>query len=349
MKYYIYTILIYLLFFFTSCSNNSFNNVAIKEVYQTIRNEEDNVDSPAFWRKGNDEFWLISTCKGSHSLLVDDASTGKNIKKIGKLGNELGEFSRPNGIFIIDSLLFVVERDNHRIQVLTLPEFQPIATLGDSLLIKPYGIFVNKLDNSLYNIYITDNYETDIGKTPDDSLLNHRVHIYQFSYSNEQSEKKLLKTFGDTLGIGVLHIVESVWGDPENNIILFSEEDTSQSSLKVYDLDGNFLNKTFGEKLFLGQVEGITLYECSNNKGIWIVTDQSHQKNRFLLFDRNSFKYLGSFNGENTTNTDGIWLEQRPFGNFSMGAFFAVNNDGNVSAFDFYEILSKLKLENYCK
>ena len=32
-----------------------------------------------------------------------------------------------------------------------------------------------------------------------------------------------------------------------------------------------------------------------------------------------------------TTNTDGIWLTQKPTGRFSDGVFCALNNDKNVS------------------
>lgn len=348
MKSYRYTTAIFLLFILNSCVISQ-NNIVVKEIYQTIRNEDDNVDSPTYWEGTDGEHWIISTCKGTHSLLVDDALTGKNILRIGSKGVEPGKFVRPNGIFAIDSLLFVVERNNHRIQVLTLPDFKTLITFGDSTLIKPYGIFVNKLNDSLYNIYVTDNYETSERKTPPDSLLGKRSHIYELLFSNRKVESKLLKMFGDTSGNGVLRIVESVWADPGNNVLLFSEEDTTQSCLKVYNLKGNYSGKTFGNGLFNGQVEGLALYKCDNGKGLWIVTDQSHEKNKFLFFDRITFEYIGSFSGSNTTNTDGIWLAQKPIQNFEQGLFFAVHNDGNVSAFDFHEILSKLGLENYCE
>ncbi|KAB2837362.1 MAG: hypothetical protein F9K45_12900 [Melioribacteraceae bacterium] len=72
-------------------------------------------------------------------------------------------------------------------------------------------------------------------------------------------------------------------------------------------------------------------------------------ENRFLIFDRITLNYIGAFKGVNTLNTDGIWLAQKPFGKFSRGAFYAVHNDGNVSAFDFGEIADSLKLNLDCK
>lgn len=76
----------------------------------------------------------------------------------------------------------------------------------------------------------------------------------------------------------------------------------------------------------------------------WIMADQSHQNNLFHVFVRTTFVYVGSFCAENTTNTDGVWLTQKAFHHFSNGAFYAVHNDGNVSAFDWRTIADSLNL-----
>jgi len=311
----------------------------IKEVYQTLRNENDNIDSPAFWQGKNGENWLIATAKTANQLIIDDAATGINIKRFGSEGKELGSFLRPNGISVVDDYLFVVERDNHRVQVLSLPNLKPIGTFGDSLLIKPYGIFAAK-NESGYSIFITDNYEYEKDKIPADSLLGKRVLKFSVMLNSEEILSSVFQKYiGDTKGKGVLRIVESVYGDPKNNVLLVAEEDTVNSSIKIYDMKGIFTGKTFGKEIFKGQVEGITLYEDENENGFWIITDQSYDENVFHIFDRKTFKHIGAFKGENTINTDGIWLTQKSFSNFKKGAFFAVNNDGNVSAFNLEEIL----------
>lgn len=308
----------------------------LNEKYQTERNENDNVDSPAFWKGKNGEAWLISTAKSTDLLIVDDAVSGKNIMRIGSKGTGLGKFKRPNGIAVIDSFLFVVERDNHRVQVLTLPSFRSIGTFGDSLLLKPYGIFVSKEETG-YNVFITDNYEFAKDIIPPDSLLGKRVHKYFVNVSNNSLKVKLLRYFGETKGTGVLRIVESIYGDTQKNIVLIAEEDTSRSEIKIYDMEGRFLDSTFGKGVFKGQIEGIALYE-ENDNGFWIITDQSHYENIFHIFERTTFRHLCAFKGAETTNTDGIWLTKQSFGNFVEGALFAVHNDGNVSAFDLAEI-----------
>ncbi len=326
------------------CSS-TINPVIIKEDIQTIRDTTDNIDSPAFWSGKNGEKWIISTAKSSDCLIIDDAETGKNINRIGSKGNKLGQMDRPNGIYVIDSLAFIVERNNHRVQIFQLPEFKSIGTLGDSLLKKPYGIFVYKTNHSSYRSYITDNYNFDDKKIPPRNLLSKRVHIYTVTIVNNNLKWKFEKAFGDTSEKGALHIVESIHGDVENNLLFIAEEDTSQSSIKVYDLEGNFTGNVIGNDLFDGQIEGIFLIKCNDHTGKWIITNQSKKNNKFLIFDRTNFNYIGSFIGSNTRNTDGIWYTATPFGKFSKGAFFAVNDDGNVSVFNWKTIAQLLHIE----
>lgn len=316
----------------------------IKEVFQTERNETDNIDSPAIWHGPNQQNWIISTAKKTDVLVVNDASDGKFLQRIGASGTNPGCFKRPNGIFVIDSLALVVERDNHRVQVMTLPNFKSLGFIGDSLLVKPYGLFACKSDSSQYSLFVTDCYDSGDDVMPPDRELGKRVHHYHFTTESNDIKWQLVRTFGDTTGKGVLRVVESIFGDPVNNCLLLAEEDTLQTSVKVYDFNGKFTGKTFGEGLFKQQVEGITLYQNQDGSGYWIITDQDHQHNQFLVFDRINFSYLGSFSGTNTTNTDGVWLTQTATPQFPSGAFYAVHDDGNVSAFDWRVIADSLKV-----
>ena len=340
--FYLVTLTFSIFILFEACGDKTTSPVIIKEVYQTLRNEDDNVDSPAFWEGIDGENCIISTAKSANVLIVDDAGTGKNIKRIGSKGETLGQLSRPNGISVADDFVFVVERDNHRVQVFNLPEFESLGTFGDSLLIKPYGIFVYKTNENNYSVFVTDNYENGNDIVPPDNELNKRVQKYLVNIKNAKMKVSFEKYFGETSGNGILRIVESIYGDTANNVLLIAEEDTSRSSVKVYNLNGNYSGKDFGSDIFKGQVEGISLYDDGKGGGFWIITDQSKKHNLFNIFDRKTFKYLASFMGPNTFNTDGIWITNKSFGNFSKGAFFAVNNDGNVSAFDLKEIINLL-------
>ncbi|MDA0346651.1 MAG: hypothetical protein O3C43_23700 [Verrucomicrobia bacterium] len=112
-----------------------FEPVVVQESFFTERNEVDNVDSLAAWHGPNGEHWLILTAKGTHALLIYDAFTGAFIKRVGEQGQALGQFNRPNGISILGDKVFVVERDNQRVQVLTLPDFFQLGSFGSDHLI----------------------------------------------------------------------------------------------------------------------------------------------------------------------------------------------------------------------
>jgi len=337
-------VLLLLLVTFTNCSKKDMNSKSIvfEIEYQTRADTSDNVDSPTFYKINSDSSIIITTAKSTNRLLVHNSINGEFVKYVGSSGNGELQFLRPNGIFVIDSLLFVVERDNRRIQVLSLPSFTFKAFIAENDLVKPYGIYINKID-SVYNIFITDNYETAEGNIPPNAELNKRVLKYSAVFA-KINRINFVKHFGDTIADGTLKIVESIFGDEKYNNLLIAEEKEDETCLKVYDFDGNYKNITFGKGLFKYQVEGISLYQNGDN-GFWIITDQDLHDNIFHIFSRIDFSHIGYFKVKNTANTDGIWLTQEAFKNFPNGAFIAVNNDQNISAVNLINILNEFKIE----
>jgi 3-phytase len=321
--------------------------IEIKETYLTTRDTVHNVDSPVIWHGPGGEHWIITTAKETNVLLVYNAADGSFVKQVGSGGNKPGQFRRPNGISVIDNLLFIVERDNQRVQVMKLPGFEFLGFIGNGL-IKPYGLYIRTDSISSYSLYVTDNYETADEQVPPQGELGRRVHLYNVKLENNKVISSFVKAFGDTSGAGVLRVVESVYGDSENDNLLVAEEDEADTYVKVYDMNGNFKNKTIGRGLFKFQVEGISLFSCGNGKGFWIITDQSMTDNLFHFFDRKTFNHLGSFKGSITKNTDGIWLSAVPFGSFPAGIFAAVHDDGNIAVFNFAGIVDSLNLQDYC-
>lgn len=315
----------------------------VAERYVTERDPADNVDSVAVWHAPGDTHWLLATAKETDRLLVYDATTGKPLQKFGASGSGPGQFERPNGIYVIDDLALVVERDNRRVQVLRLPNFETLAIFGadgETPLRKPYGLWVQPLGKGDYRVYVSDNYETADEQIPPLAELNRRIHVYRLSVTAKAAEARFEQAFGATEGLGVLNIVESIWGDAANGRLLIAdEEEFQQRNLKVYDLDGKFLERRVGAGVFHFQPEGISLYACADGSGWWFTTDQGKQENFFHLFERKSLEYRGSFSGKVVLNTDGIWLTQTPMPGYPHGAFYAVHDDGNVGVFDLGEAL----------
>jgi 3-phytase len=321
----------------------------LTEVWQTERDTLDNIDSPAVWHGPGGEHWLLSTAKTTDVLVVNDAATGKELRRVGGPGTALGKLERPNGIAVIDDLAMVVERDNRRVQVFRLPAFQPLGIFGDTLLRKPYGIAAYPSGGpGAYVVYVTDNYEFVEDSVPPDSLLGERVRQFRVAVAGDRVEARLTDTFGETSGPGVLKVVESIAADVANNRLLIAEELETASHIKVYTLDGKFTGQVIDSGLFPHQAEGIILYACGDTAGYWITTDQDLETNTFHVFDRGNLAHVGSFRGEQTLNTDGIALTQRGFADFPSGAFYAVHNDGNVAAFSWGAIADALGLRKDC-
>lgn len=319
--------------------------VQVSEVYQTIRDTLNNVDTPAIWHGPNDEHWLLATAKETNVILAYNAINGEQLHVFSESGTDIGQLDRPNSIAIVEDYAVVVERNNHRVQVFSLPQFKSIGYFGEAELIRPYGLSIIPEKDGAYRIFVTDNYETEDEEVPADSALGKRVQEFTFTINEGELSATFNKAFGATSGEGVLKKVESIMADPAQNRLLIADEDSIQNNIKVYDLEGNFTGDIMGEGTFKYEPEGIALYSCPENTGYWVTTDQGKKHNFFYVFDRKSLKHIGTFVNPNTLNTDGITISQRSFPEFPEGGFFPIHNDGNVSAVSWGEIAKALKLK----
>ncbi|MDA0349883.1 MAG: hypothetical protein O3C43_18955 [Verrucomicrobia bacterium] len=225
--------------------------------------------------------------------------------------------------------------------------FPPIC-LKNNNLINPYGLYILAEDEHAMKVYVTDNYETATEEKPPLEELGRRVHLFDVTTTEVDSvEAEWIKSFGDTSGLGVLNIVESVYGDPVHDSLMVGDEEISSEgqTIKRYTLDGRFTGDVIGRGVFINQPEGIALWETGETSGYWICTDQGENLNLYHVFDRITFAHEGTFRGEITLNTDGVWLDPTLSLRFPRGAFYAIHNDGNATAFSLEEIAEALDLE----
>ena len=321
--------------------------VEITEVFETPRDTDDNVDSPAVWHGPNGEHWLLATAKDGDVIRVHDAATGESMKRIGGEGTGPGQLDRPNGVAVIDDLMIVVERNNRRIQVFSLPGGESLGTFGEDLLRWPYGLTVYAEESGRYVLYVTDMYETPDEEIPPDEELGERIKQFRFSVEGGALRSEHVRSFGETSGPGVLRKVESIWVDPPEDRLLIAEELEGESQIKIYHLNGTYAGESISTKYFPNEAEGIVLYPCGDG-GYYLATDQSGTMNTFHVFDRVSLEHVGSFRGETVRSTDGIAVTARQFGPFGSGAFYAVHDDGNTVAFDWTDIARALDLRTDC-
>lgn len=332
-----------------SCGHNSNRLVTVEgiavveEAYFSDFTRPDNIDSPAIWHAHEDAAWILATGKSSHQLVVYDATTGETLGRIGRAGSGPGEFLRPNGIVVVDSLAFVVERDNRRVQVISLPTGAPIGSFGEAALRSPYGIALVEYDRGEWEIYVTDAYTRFFGRIPPNDQLGERVKRFRVHLTADTLRAELMGSFGSTSGPGVLRQVESIYADPQRDRLLIADE--ASIDIKVYTLQGEYTGQTIGREYLHYEPEGIALYECGDD-GYWLVTDQSLTVSYFHVIDRGSLERLGVFQGRTTANTDGVALTQGRVGDWEEGVLFPVHDDRAVSAIPWSKIADALDLES---
>src|SRR5690606_35010471 len=95
----------------------------VAEAWTSPAARDEELDSVVAWPAPDGTTWLLATGKSSHRLSLYDGDTGTLLRTIGGRGEAAGAFNRPNGIALHGDVLFVVERDNRRVQLLSLPDF----------------------------------------------------------------------------------------------------------------------------------------------------------------------------------------------------------------------------------
>jgi 3-phytase len=324
--------------------------VAEAWVSPEVRGEE--LDSIATWVTADGGTWLLATGKSTHRLSLFDGDSGEPLRTVGAAGEAPGEFRRPNGLAVSGDVLFVVERDNHRVQLLSLPDFAPQAIFGTGELRSPYGIWLHQAAIGELEAFVTDSfmYGEHFDVVPPAAELSQRVRRYRLRFDDQgHLDAAYLGSFGETEGPARLRMVESIAGDRVHGRLLVAEEDqASPSNLHVYDFSGRWTGRSLPEGTFAGEAEGVVLWACGTGGGYWMAVDQQAPLTRFHLFDRASLAPAGSFHGGVTARTDGIALHATATPRFPGGALYAVHDDRAIAAFDLRDIVAALGLDPAC-
>ncbi len=324
---------------------------AIQERYVSPAVLGDELDSLATWTNGDGSIWVIASAKSRHQLVVFDADSGDRLHTAGARGSAPGEFQRPNGLAVSGDSLFVVERDNRRVQVLALPGFAPIATFGEGLR-SPYGIWLHETAPGELEVFVTDSFMKGerFDVVPPLAELDQRVRRYRVQLGDGSLEARGLGAFGDTTQAGALRMVESIAGDPTHDRLLIADEDRRHgSNLREYRMAGVATGRSLPYDTFEGEAEGVALWSCSDEGGYWIAVDQQAPRTSFHVFDRITLAPVGSFAGRVTAQTDGIALHAAPTARFPSGALFAVHDDRALAAFDLGDVIDALGLDPACR
>ncbi len=330
--------------------------VVVPERYVSAPYPGEELDSLAVWAAA-DGTRVIASGKASHRLSVFDADTGARLRTFG--GPEV--FDRPNGLAVLApgagrpaALLFVVERDSHRVQAFALPGFEPAGGFGSDVLRSPYGLWVNPDARGGVEAYVTDSfmYGERFDVVPPLPELAQRVRRFRVSVEDGRVQGMLAGSFGDTTPEGALRMVESLAGDAAHARLLVADEYTGGgrrgSNLREYTLDGRYTGRSLPPGSFDAEAEGVALWPCGKAGGYWIAVDQLTPLTRFHVFDRDTLAHAGTWQGRTTSDTDGIALHSGATPGFPAGALFAVHQDKALAAFDLGEVARALRLSPAC-
>lgn len=323
----------------------------VAEAFTTPPNPPDEVDSPTVWSAPDGRRWLISSGKETHQLRVHDGETGALLQRIGGKGERPGQFNRPNGVFVWGDHLFVVERDNRRVQVLSLPDFRPLATFGEAELRSPYGLWLHEPEAGQLSVWVTDSFMdgADHDVVPAKPELAGRLKRYTLLLEGDAVSARFEGVSGDVTPAGALRVVESIVGDVANDRLLVAEEHgATGTGYRLYGFDGRYAGRDLGVGEFKAQAEGLALWACEDGSGYWIGADQFSDRTLFRVYDRQSLEARGAFAGRATAMTDGIWLAQAPSVRFPAGVLYAADRDEAIAAFDWRDIANALGLRERC-
>ncbi|RXR08690.1 phytase [Pseudoxanthomonas composti] len=325
-------------------------DAVVAEAWVSAPHPEEEVDSIAVWPTEDGGSWLIVTAKQTEQLVVFDAQSGRRLRTVGSSGSALGQFKRPNGIAVFGDLVFVAERDNHRVQVLQLPDFTPLAAIGERELKVPYGLWLHEVAPDELELLVTDSFMADFRTRalPPMAELDQRVKRYRVAQKPDGSvSARYLGAFGDTSEAGALRMVESIAGDPANDRLLIADEDVRVgSTLRDYTLGGRYRGRSLPR--FQADAEGVSLWACDTDQaGYWIASDQL-TPTLFRVYDRVSLAPVGTFSGKSVGDTDGQALYATPSARFPAGALYVQSRNESVAAFDLRDIAAALKLAPAC-
>lgn len=331
--------------------------ITVAETWKSALTRADELDSLASWTTEDGEVWLIASAKSTHRLVIYDGQTGKQLRTVGSKGSALGQFNRPNGVAVFGDRLFVVERDNRRVQVLALPGFDPVGSFGADVLRSPYGIWLNETEPGELEVYVTDSfmYGSRFDVVPPYAELDQRVRRFRIQADQHGALRAHYSgSFGSTDPSTALRMVESIAGDAANDRLMIADESRSDdtrhrgSTVREYTLAGVATGRSIPEGSFAAEAEGVALWSCPDGGGYWIAVDQLAPLTVFHLFDRQTLESRGSFQGKATAFTDGVVLDASASGRFPGGALYAIDNDVAVTAFDLRDVVTKLGLSLDC-
>ena len=302
-------------------------------------------DDPAIWINHADtmQSLIIGTDKDTDGALYAFDLDGKIVKRIGDL-------KRPNNVDVAYGLQFngqkvdiavVTERETNKIRIFQLPELNPIDNGGIPVFEgetqrAPMGIamYTRPSDSAIFAI---------VGRKDGPA----EGYLWQYELRADSAggyvTAGLVRKFGTFSG---QKEIEAIAVDNRLGYVYYSDENIG---VRKYYADPAKTNNAelalFGQKKFLDDNEGISIYPTGDSTGYILVSNQ--QDNSFLVFPRegtrenpNDHPLVGSI-PVSTMESDGSEITPVTFGGKFPGGLFVAMSNGKVFQYYAWDSLYK--------
>lgn len=306
--------------------------------WKTLCHSKANLTKLKWWyNKESKEYWLFALSEDCHKIFILNALSGKYIKSLGNNGDKVGEFDKPIDLCVYENFLMVLEKDNNRVQIFSLPELNFISILGEVELSNPKTIECLKLkkkDKEYCCLIVGDNL---------DNKPSRRKCYFKFIFEI------------DKLGI---YVPEVLRVEPKNNELGRIESikydsikdnlfivDKLTKNIKILDFNNNYKN-TIMNNTYKGEPGEINILNDNKRDGIIVIGDFSRLDSFFHLYTINC-EYLMSLSSETTLKNNCFCIINHNHNKI----LYTTDEDDCVLAYRMIEIneLSKNKIKSKVK
>jgi 3-phytase len=265
----------------------------VGELFVALADSQAELSGLAYWAPVEGDRRILASSPAENAIQLREAADGSLISEYRRAGSGAGAVREPVGLATLDSIAFIVERGNHRVQAFRLPGFETIGVFGAEELIAPEWIALLRQGASI-DAYVSDREAAASG--PDTAIAT-RIRLFRIDVGGNRIAAGLMRSFGHDAGLG--HVT-SIAIDSARDRVLVADR---VAGVIVFSLAGDRLGLTIPVIAFSGGPTALALRPCGREAGHWIVTDTAQS---FHVFDRITLAPVTRFWGRTLAPTAGV-------------------------------------------
>jgi 3-phytase len=269
----------------------------VSEVFLSQTDSLPELHGLAVWQPAEGEPRIVVSATTENAIQLRNWSDGSFIEEYRRRGRGAGALGAPVGVATHDSLVFVVEKTNHRVQVFRLPSFEALGSFGNEELIAPEWIALLRQGRNV------DAYVSDRADLSPDTAVATRIRIFRLNLDGGRLSAGLMRTFGEE---GGLAYIRAIVIDSAQDRILVADR---SAGVIAFTLGGDAAGLRIAADVFAGAPGGLALHACGRDNGHVFVTDTARS---FHVFDRETLAAVTRFWGRTLAPTADILFAGMP-------------------------------------